>query len=260
MNKLPMKIGTYHFNLLLRVVRDCGVGSEHQFQSLLQLDSLKTASSEAHLLTLQQPATNQDETSPLTFHSQFQSRNLFNLLRPHPHNIKGSTNEADHVQDNVDVSRHSFTSLSSHLQTPTSIHNTIIASDCDTPTSTAVTDTQPSNTEALTPHHITSLPRMSHQRLALLGGVEGVLQLMEAHGAIPDFKTFSLLLDAMPGNLAQERLLLQQMQGKFKIKLDTTFCNMLIRKRNLRGNFKAAKVIQLFLLIVIGLIKNDYID
>ncbi|XP_022244513.1 pentatricopeptide repeat-containing protein 1, mitochondrial-like isoform X2 [Limulus polyphemus] len=77
-------------------------------------------------------------------------------------------------------------------------------------------------------------------RLALIGGLDGFLQLMIASKAKPDIRTFSLLLETLPSTTESEVALLQWID-KLQLSPDTDFFNLLIKKRNYRKDFFGAK-------------------
>lgn len=85
------------------------------------------------------------------------------------------------------------------------------------------------------------LPESAVDRLAMLGGVSGMLARMACDKAVPDVKTFSLLLDLMPFSLEAENDLLASM-NLYNIEADVDFYNMMIRKRNFRRDFAGALV------------------
>lgn len=76
-------------------------------------------------------------------------------------------------------------------------------------------------------------------RLALLGGVSGILARMRIDNCKPDIKTFTLLIDCIESNEDAETTLVQYMKT-FKIKPDTPFCNLLMRKRIFRHDLSSA--------------------
>lgn len=78
-------------------------------------------------------------------------------------------------------------------------------------------------------------------RLALLGGLAGVLSHMQRDKAPPDIKTFTILLDMVPSSRDMEADLFAAMTSH-QIKPDLDFLNLVIRKRNLRKDFSGAKV------------------
>jgi len=80
-----------------------------------------------------------------------------------------------------------------------------------------------------------------NNRLILFGGLEGLLERMTNDQVKPDAKTITLLLDLIPNTVTIEDLLIT-IAEKNNIELDVDFYNMLIKRRNIRSDFKAAKV------------------
>lgn len=81
----------------------------------------------------------------------------------------------------------------------------------------------------------------AEERLALIGGMQSLLSHMSKDGASPDIKTFTQLMHCLPSTIEAENELLAAMDWH-KVPLDTSFCNLLIRRRNLRKNPEQAKV------------------
>nr|XP_057930443.1 pentatricopeptide repeat-containing protein 1, mitochondrial [Doryrhamphus excisus] len=77
-------------------------------------------------------------------------------------------------------------------------------------------------------------------RLALIGGGEGLLGKMVANGLKPDIRTLTLLADTMaPGVQSLETLL--KVAKQHRIKLDTAFYNSAIRRAARTGDLDGAK-------------------
>lgn len=77
-------------------------------------------------------------------------------------------------------------------------------------------------------------------RLILFGGVDGFLNQMAIDDVKPNEKTITLLLDLIPNSIAAENLLLK-IANDNNIMLDIDFYNMLIKRRCMRFDYKAAK-------------------
>ncbi|XP_066993743.2 pentatricopeptide repeat-containing protein 1, mitochondrial [Anabrus simplex] len=77
-------------------------------------------------------------------------------------------------------------------------------------------------------------------RLLLVGGYHGVLQLIADDGLTPDIKTFTLLLDSIPSTISAENALMSAMK-KYGIQYDIDFFNMLIKKRSMRFDYENAR-------------------
>lgn len=78
-------------------------------------------------------------------------------------------------------------------------------------------------------------------RLALIGGAEGLLEKMEAGGLSPDLRTLTLLADTMTSGYSSLQLLLQAAK-KHQVKLDVAFFNSAIRTASKAGDTAGAKV------------------
>lgn len=85
------------------------------------------------------------------------------------------------------------------------------------------------------------MPKSPAERLALLGGLPGILSHMARDGAQPDLKTFTILLETVSSVPEMESDLLATMTLN-KVKPDVDFFSLLIRKRNLRKDYFGAKV------------------
>ena len=77
-------------------------------------------------------------------------------------------------------------------------------------------------------------------RLALLGGLPGILSHMNRDGAKPDIKTFLFLSLIVPAEVEKDLLAAMVASG---VKMNTPFLNNLIQKRNRRKDYDGAKVI-----------------
>lgn len=79
------------------------------------------------------------------------------------------------------------------------------------------------------------------ERLLLVGGFRSFLENMEEHECKPDIRTFTQLLNCIPGSLAAEQQLLAALK-KYNVKPDIDFYNMLMKKRSMRTDYEGAKV------------------
>lgn len=85
------------------------------------------------------------------------------------------------------------------------------------------------------------MPKSPAERLALLGGLPGILRHMAKDNAQPDLKTFTILLETVLSEPEMESDLLATMMLN-NVKPDVDFFSLLIRKRNLRKDYFGAKV------------------
>lgn len=82
--------------------------------------------------------------------------------------------------------------------------------------------------------------KLPENRLKLIGGLEHLLRYMYSDEVKPDIKTVSLLTSIIPKNEEEEIKLLEYVEN-MKIKMDTDFFNMLIRRANARNQPDVAK-------------------
>lgn len=78
-------------------------------------------------------------------------------------------------------------------------------------------------------------------RLLLLGGFSGFMEVMKSFEVEPDIKTYTELLEVIPPTIAAEKRLLSSLR-KASIKCDIDFFNILIKKRSMRFDYQGAKV------------------
>lgn len=78
-------------------------------------------------------------------------------------------------------------------------------------------------------------------RLILFGGFDGLMKRMESDGVVPNEKTFTLCLESIPNTKEAEIHLMRTARSK-KVKLDTGFYNVLIKRRCFRYDYDDAKV------------------
>ncbi|XP_071858849.1 pentatricopeptide repeat-containing protein 1, mitochondrial isoform X2 [Bombus fervidus] len=81
---------------------------------------------------------------------------------------------------------------------------------------------------------------LQENRLILFGGIEKLLKRMKDDNVQPDTKTVTLILDLIPPTIESEKSFFRYI-AKNKLKVDITSFNMLIKRRCLRKQYKAAK-------------------
>lgn len=77
-------------------------------------------------------------------------------------------------------------------------------------------------------------------RLLLIGGYSGFLEVMKEFGAKPTLHTFTELLEVIPPTTAAERRLLKEVK-KNEVKCDVDFFNVLMKKRCMRYDYENAR-------------------
>lgn len=82
-------------------------------------------------------------------------------------------------------------------------------------------------------------------RLMILGGLNGVIAEFEENKVRPNVKTFSQLLYSIPATQAAEHELIEKMRY-MRVRADTDFFNLLMKRRILRKDHEGAKVRSIF--------------
>ncbi|XP_043481060.1 pentatricopeptide repeat-containing protein 1, mitochondrial [Leptopilina heterotoma] len=83
---------------------------------------------------------------------------------------------------------------------------------------------------------------IKNNRLMLFGGFDGLLKRMESDGVVPNRKTFTLCLESI-ANTKEAETHLMRMARINKVKLDTGFFNVLIKRRCFRYDYDDAKAV-----------------
>lgn len=204
-----------NYNLLLRTARDCGIGDAAMATDLLLRPSRELR---------------RDHVSD-TGHTDiididFLERQLF--IPP------GALSTS---QQDSRGSEHKSTGDSTHL---VAVRQTVSlpvdsATDCTAPNLLDLFEGKRSDVISL------GTVEEAADRLALIGGAEGLLQKMEAGGLSPDLRTLTLLADTMESGYSSLQMLLR-VAKKHQIKLDVAFFNSAIRRAAKAGDKEGAKV------------------
>jgi len=190
-----------HYNLLLRAVRDCSVGSEEDVQQLLL------------------PTRHSVGWKKIRFSGVMERHKSESVAGDHRSETKTQRSDDSQQLSNITTNRQ-LTEVNTHMASVPDLLDPQISVD--------------SSVEL-------RLPSSTSDRLSMLGGVAGMLARMDRDRAKPDVKTFSLLLALMPLSVKAETRLLSAMEF-YGVQADVDFYNMLIRHRNLRGDFAGAHV------------------
>ncbi|KAL8565087.1 hypothetical protein ACOMHN_005290 [Nucella lapillus] len=251
------------YNLLLRCVRDCGVGDMPSFTALLSGGDTPS----------QLEAGSAPHTTPLPSHSKPDAEDVVDCKGAEPSSELGSSSvdfghhspqskvegqesasssvDYEHGSLRSEVKGHQLQAESdnSHFrnsnmkvksQVDSQGENIRSQSELTVHSSTTVPDVLSPNCSSNS--GIISLGDLStrENRLLLLGGVEGMLSRMSKDRATPDVITFTQLLSVAMPTMEAERQLLATMKA-MKVKPDTDLVNTLIHKRCMRADFAAAR-------------------
>lgn len=200
----------YTFNLLLRCIRDCGLGDAEVTQDVIN----RLVSGDKNILISDS------------------ARKFVNSKD------KDLIDKPDHLNENNESSNKQ---LDVSESTVTQVTNFEVSATSD---DFSIEKYKP-NLLADTPHlgNIISLSEVKtpEDRLFLVGGYKGFLETMDQYKCIPDIKTLTQLLDCIPNTSTAENGLLNFIK-EYKLKPDIDFFNMLMKKRSMRRNYAGAKV------------------
>ncbi|KAK7111976.1 hypothetical protein V1264_011509 [Littorina saxatilis] len=236
MHEIGVQPDLHLYNLLLRCIRDCGVGDVKTFQTLLTGNTTPQDPSPEHSGTIKQidspKSLRETETVSEQSGSVSVSGKDSSVLCASTETAGSGSSEAFNFDksDTLDTDAGSVQLNVDSVQ-PSSLtvpRYSARIPDILSPTSDS--------------SGIVSLGDLStrESRLALLGGVGGILTRMKKDQAKPDIITFTQLLTvAMPTEEAEARLLATM--KRLEVKPDIDLVNAVIHKRCMRKDFAAAK-------------------
>ncbi|KAK8401008.1 hypothetical protein O3P69_002646 [Scylla paramamosain] len=203
MRELKLQPNIHSYNLLMRIIKDCGAGDPKFIIDLLKED-------DQHSLKKTDPSRKHNlipETSNLKVKSLESEKNLRNIQEDSVVYHLENNNSAENVNKNL--SKGVFPDILG---------------------------------KRLAAGYAVALGALDHpsDRLALLGGPSNILMQMKRDKVIPNLKTFTQMLESLPPDTQAEQVLLESMKN-LKLQPDTQFFNMLIKKRNFRQDIKAAQ-------------------
>lgn len=247
MLKMKERPNLYSFNLMLKCIKDCNVGSkedmlevigiiqEHNLLLNIKPQQLQIESCEANLPTSQlRSDKNKSEDISKT------GLNLSDFkANESPLNNKPEIN-VQNYQDNIETDF--TTNTSSDIATV----NQNISFELVQNHQNAL----PKIPERILPNLLSKIVQIDevlafqeahtpHDRFAMIGGQEDFLKEMESYSVAPDIKTFSQMLYVIDDNTDAENKLIESMKAH-KVKADIDFYNMLIKRRCLRLDYENA--------------------
>uniref|UniRef100_A0A8D8ZK45 Pentatricopeptide repeat-containing protein 1, mitochondrial n=1 Tax=Cacopsylla melanoneura TaxID=428564 RepID=A0A8D8ZK45_9HEMI len=210
----------FSYNLLLRATRDCALGDEDATR--LVIDALISPENQPILELDQKLKSSRLSFSPSSTSGQFSSTSY------------------EPTESNPGMS---FEETISESLPEGLIEGGSGANESSSMSMERVVENRP-NLISRDPHlgSVISVGEVNtaQDRLLLLGGLSGVLSEMSADHLTPNIATFTLLLDCVPSALSAEQTLVSVMRRQ-RVKADTEFCNMLVKRRSFRGDYDRAK-------------------
>lgn len=193
----------YTFNLMLRCIKECGIGNRESEQNMI-----------SEILS----------SNPIMLPTHSHIQETFPQLESGQHNTSEKQLVLDIDQDlvgQVDAEKHLPIPISglSENQLPNLLSR------------------NPSLNGVLAIGEIKTM----EDRFMLTGGIEGFFTEMVASNVTPDIKTITQMLSVQPSTLENENKLLDILKLQ-EIKPDINFYNVLIKKRCYRFDYESAKV------------------
>lgn len=204
MLRMKEKPNIYSYNLMLKCVKDCNIGSKADIEELMlliQKDVQTMSTSNIKLLDKEVPAL-------------------------HTHNSTSSTNQP--TEDKLITN-----------DSPVPVGDN--ATNLGTYTSIGPMPNLLSKRPQM--HQILDVIEVStpQQKFTIVGGTNDFLREMKSYSVKPDIKTFTQILYLIEDNIESENKLLELIKEE-DVKADIDFYNMLIKKRCLRSDYKSALV------------------
>lgn len=214
-----MQPDVFSFNLMLRCVRDCGIGDLETMQEVIQR-------------ILAESRAARDEAVPLRLEAN-EADNVLQIERGHIDGAVAGVDETTERRVGGDEAA---------LVDTTATRSETVRSAASAPRPDDHLNAP--NLLSVRPHlgRLVALAevRKPEDRLLLLGGMSGFLQEMQHSNATPDIKTYTQLVEVLPATNAAEKRLLAQLK-RDKCKVDIDFFNVLMKKRSMRFDYEAAR-------------------
>ncbi|XP_064618279.1 pentatricopeptide repeat-containing protein 1, mitochondrial-like [Liolophura sinensis] len=218
----------YQYNLLLRVIRDCGIGDLNMAAPLIfgrEVAEGQSSGNSQTTLRIENGESDNTDTSHIC---------QDDFMSVSPDMSKDITNERMVIDFNAVKNGGS----DGFVELNTGSMESQLAELSSLPDHPSVLES-PLEPNSLISVDLTLL-KSAQGRLALSGGMLGILSNMAADGVTPDIKTLSQLVSAIPSNVQAEKELIHVLESQ-NIQPDVDFFNMLIRKRNLRKDYDRAR-------------------
>lgn len=223
MLKMREKPNIYTFNLMLKCVKDCNLGTKQDIEDLI--DTIQTQI-QLQSKTKQQLKLNEN------------IRNVF--IEPKNQLLIGPTKSvteidtgSDHLPPSSELSVIDNKKDNIEIELVNKL-NTVVTNERTVPNLLS---------RVLNLEQVTALQEVQtlQDKFAVVGGQDDFLKEMQAYSVKPDIKTFTQMLPLLDNITEAEDKLLNQMKS-LGIRADIDFYNMLIKKRCFRSDYEAAVV------------------
>lgn len=218
------KPNIYTFNLMLKCVKDCNLGTKSDIEELIG-----TIQSQ---MLIQNKRRSQLKLAEL---NELKSVPKAQLLLEPPEVQPKLSDDTNNLHNNKNTSN--------DLIVPEKQNVTIEFVNKLTKIETKERSVPNLLSKVLNMEQVTSLQEVStlQDKFAVIGGQDDFLKEMTTYSVKPDIKTFTQMLPLLDNTTEAEDRLLKTMKS-LEIKADIDFYNMLIKKRCLRSDYDAAVV------------------
>lgn len=241
---------TQTYNLLVRCVRDCGIGDLKEFAVYLGLESPNADIDNTVLLGdgLEKRTDKAEGNSQLVVIGESIKKNRISgkVFKSESESLSSTNPKIKSLYANTD--KVSSEQLYKKTSTLPAANETKKEQGINTDFSKSsyldiLTDKNSINSLQAIPQDKVSLSRLKHPegRLAALGGAGSVLKHMSETGVPPSIQTYTLLLSCTPNNQQSEFQLLAHMEGNGLVP-DIDFMNDIMMRRNKRHEWDTVKV------------------
>ncbi|KAK7002876.1 pentatricopeptide repeat-containing protein 1 mitochondrial [Biomphalaria glabrata] len=240
---------TQTYNLLVRCVRDCGIGDLKEFAVYLGLESPNADIDNTVLLGdgLEKRTDKAEENCQLVVIGESIKKNRISRkeFKSESESLSSTNPKIKSLYANTDkVSSEKLykKTLTLHAVNETKKEQGINTDFSKSSYLDILTDKKSINSLQVIPQDKVSLSQLKHPegRLAALGGAGSVLKHMSETGVPPSIQTYTLLLSCTPNNQQSEFQLLAHMEG-YGLVPDIDFMNDIMMRRNKRHEWDTVK-------------------
>lgn len=243
MLKLREKPNIYSFNLMLKCVKECNLGSKEDIEELIQIiqEQFPTALNKPQVEALLIESTAKNTTETLKNKKQSNSNAFTDVMTSYTE-IDKVNNEIYLSKNNeqLDVNSLSINSTNG-LAIPLKTDITIVGGNKLVKTEERIVPNLLSKTIKMDKVLFLQEIHSMQDKFAVIGGQEDFIRELETYSVKPDIKIFTQMLPLIEESTEAEMKLLEVIKSQ-NIKADINFYNMLIKKRCLRHDYAAAFV------------------
>ncbi|XP_049874728.1 pentatricopeptide repeat-containing protein 1, mitochondrial [Pectinophora gossypiella] len=261
MLKLKEKPNIYSFNLMLKCVKECNLGSKEDIEELIriiqeetplaieisnQVEILQISSSEKLLNPPDTPEERLSSKQAGIGDAELKSCDSKN--KKADDNIEDVTSKdslvpkKDEFEVSIDDSKQNCNKLTPVVNTKTvtlQFVDKLPAIKKEERTVPNLLSKKIKMQQVLALQEVQTL----QDKFAIIGGQEDFIKEMEAYSVKPDLKTITQMLAVLDDSIEAENKLIETMKS-LEIKADIDFYNMLIKKRCLRSDYEGAMAVK----------------